>query len=70
MKLVIINIAARTKRIIAVVPEISWVKYNTTIAIAIKIRNTRSRIPMFFLITVFTVLLMSKLKLLLSNMGD
>lgn len=53
IKLVRINAAATTKRMIATVPEITFVKYNTIIAMAARIRITLSSVPMFFIIIYF-----------------
>lgn len=52
IKLVAIKIAANNKRMMAVIPEIWFVKYRTAIAIATSTLITLSAEPIFFVISI------------------
>jgi hypothetical protein len=53
IKLVMIKIPARIKRMMATVPEITFVKYNIAIATAASILTTLSKAPTFFFICMY-----------------
>ncbi len=50
IKLVSRKIPANAKSTIAIVPVITWLKYNAAIATATRTLNTRSIVPIFFFI--------------------